>query len=168
MIAKTVDNALLTKGQALFQAIATDPVTWIKLAYNIQSKVMFKESLIHLTGKYNALSKTDPDTSFAVRYPMARSKLDQLDPEIRGLLEKKNAQLKKACRHVEVQVMTHYPSQITKEFVTGRADRDDIGRAAYGRDIFAWISVSLYRHWCGQKVASVRLFNRSLFCARYR
>lgn len=156
MIAKTIDSALLSEGQALFNAIAQSPICWIDLAHRIKSKVIFKEALIHLTGRYNELANTPPEPSFAVANPIARSVLDQLHPEVRNLLEKKNKELKVACSRIEVFIVTHYPAQIQKESVTGRADRDDIGRQSYARDVFAWIAVCLYRHWIGQQFATVR------------
>ncbi|KAI5204175.1 hypothetical protein E4T39_03707 [Aureobasidium subglaciale] len=153
MIAKLIEISLLGKGQDFFKAVSVSPVVWIDVALRLESKILFKEALVHLTGKYNTLSLMPPDNSFLRKNPRARSVLDQLKPELRDLLERKHKELKKLCQAVEVGVSTHYPSGIQKSAVTGRADRDGTGRAQYARDVFTWISVALYRHWWGQTLA---------------
>ncbi|KAI5243504.1 hypothetical protein E4T42_07314 [Aureobasidium subglaciale] len=154
MVAKLIEISLLAKGQDFFKAVSVSPVVWIDVAFRIESKMLFKEALIHLTGKYNALSLTPPDDSVLRKNPRARSVLDQLKPEIRNLLERKHEELKKRCQAVEIGVSIHYPSGIQKSAVSGLASRDGTGRANYARDVFTWISVTLYRHWWGQTMAS--------------
>ncbi|KAK6005530.1 hypothetical protein QM012_007172 [Aureobasidium pullulans] len=153
MIAKIIENHLLAKGQDIFKAISASPVIWIDVAFRIQSKVLFIEALIHLTGKYNALSATPPDETFVKKYPRARSILDQLTPDLRDLLERKHTVLTQICQTVERSVSTHYPPGIQKSSVTGQAKTDPIGRIDYAKDVFTWVGVSLYRHWWGQMIA---------------
>ncbi|KAH0356095.1 hypothetical protein KCU83_g1316, partial [Aureobasidium melanogenum] len=154
MIAKIIENHLLAKGQDIFKAISASPVIWIDVAFRIQSKVLFKEALIHLTGKYNALVATPPDDAFVKKYPRARSVLDQLTPELRDLVERKHTMLTQICQTVEKSVSTHYPPGIQKSSVTGQAKTDPIGRIDYAKDVFTWVGVALYRHWWGQMIAS--------------
>ncbi|KAH0368499.1 hypothetical protein KCU65_g4062, partial [Aureobasidium melanogenum] len=154
MIAKIIENHLLAKGQDIFKAISASPVIWIDVAFRIQSKVLFKEALIHLTGKYNALAATPPDDAFIKKYPRARSILDQLTPDLRNLLERKHNMLTEICQTVEKSVSTHYPPGIQKSSVTGQAKTDPIGRIDYAKDVFTWVGVALYRHWWGQMIAS--------------
>lgn len=157
MVAKVIENYLLARGQDFFKAISIDPIIWIDVAYRIESKVMFKEALIHLVGKYNLLLSTPPSAAVLRRNPKARSMLDQLNVELRDLVESKHEIIKKQCQQIEVAISTHYPSGLQKSEVTGRADRDGIGRKEYGRDVFSWIGVALYRHWWGQTLANVSL-----------
>ncbi|KAH0137043.1 hypothetical protein KCU67_g15878, partial [Aureobasidium melanogenum] len=153
MIAKIIENHLLAKGQDIFKAISVSPVIWIDVAFRIQSKVLFKEALIHLTGKYNALIATPPDDALVKKYPRARSVLDQLTPELRDLVERKHTMLMQICQTVEKSVSTHYPPGIQKSSVSGQAKTDPIGRIDYAKDVFTWVGVALYRHWWGQTIA---------------
>ncbi|KAI4741421.1 hypothetical protein E4T50_08113 [Aureobasidium sp. EXF-12298] len=147
MVAKLIENQLIVKGQEIFKAISASPVMWIDVAYRIQSKVLFKEALIHLTGNYNALMLTPPDEAFLKKYSRARSILDQLTPELRNLLEAKRAELKAICH-------SHYLPGLQKSSVTGLAKDGTIGRIDYGKDIFSWLAVTLYRHWWGLTLAA--------------
>ncbi|THX59763.1 hypothetical protein D6D06_01795 [Aureobasidium pullulans] len=153
-LGSVIENYLLARGQDFFKAISIDPIIWIDVAYRIESKVMFKEALIHLVGKYNLLLSTPPTAAILRRNPKARSMLDQLNVELRDLVESKHEIIKKQCQQIEVAISTHYPSGLQKSEVTGRADRDGIGRQEYGRDVFSWIGVALYRHWWGQTLAN--------------
>lgn len=157
MVAKLIENHLIVKGQEVFKAISASPVMWIDVAYRIQSKVLFKEALIHLTGNYNALMLTLPDEAFLKKYSRARSILDQLTPELRNLLEAKRAELKAICQYIEKQVSSHYLPGLQKFSVTGLAKDGTIGRIDYGKDIFSWLAVTLYRHWWGLTLAAVSL-----------
>ncbi|KAI4715500.1 hypothetical protein E4T48_08330 [Aureobasidium sp. EXF-10727] len=153
MVAKIVESSLLAKGQDIFKAISASPILWIDVAFRIESKVLFKEALIHLTGKYNALALTPPDEAFVNKYPRARSILDQLPPNLRDLVERKHAELKRFCQNIEKGISSHYPPGITKTSVTGQAKSDPIGRIDYAKDVFTWVGVACYRHWWGQMIA---------------
>lgn len=158
MVAKLIENGLIVKGQEIFRAVSASPVIWVDVAYRIQSKVLFKEALIHLTGNYNALMLTPPDAALIKKYPRARSILDNLTPELRNLLEAKHDELKTICQYIEKEVGSHYLPGLQKSSVTGMAKDGTISRHDYGKDIFSWIAVGLYRHWWGQTLASVSLF----------
>lgn len=85
-----------------------------------------------------------------------RSALDDLSPELRALVEKKNAELKSKCAQVELTIWSHYPGGLMKTAVTFEAKRDKIGRSDYQKDVFTWIALSLYRHWFGVATTQVR------------
>jgi hypothetical protein len=157
VVAKLMENNLIVRGQEVFQAISANPIIWIDLAYRIQSRVLFKEALIHLTGNYNALKLTPPNEAFVKKYPRARSILDQLTPELRDLVEQKHNELKAICQNVDREVSAHYLPGLQKSTVTGQAKDGSIGRIDYAKDVFSWVSVSLYRHWWGLTLAAVSL-----------
>jgi hypothetical protein len=159
VVAKLMENNLIVRGQEVFQAISANPIIWIDLAYRIQSKVLFKEALIHLTGNYNALKLTPPNEAFVKKYPRARSILDQLTPELRDLVEDKHDELKAICQNVDREVSAHYLPGLQKSTVTGQAKDGSIGRIDYAKDVFSWVSVSLYRHWWGLTLAAVSHFS---------
>lgn len=149
-------------GQELCQGIAAAPIEWIDLGYRLSSKFIFKEALIHLTGRYNEFDHIesndydDADVNF--------SAIRKLRGPIRKVLEKKLAELKAKCRAVDQQMVTFYPPYMQRESISGRADRDDIGQSSYGRDVFAWQALSVFRHWLGQSLALVSVSRRSDNC----
>jgi hypothetical protein len=155
MVEKLMENNLIVKGQEVFQAISANPVIWIDLAFRIQSKVLFKEALVHLTGNYNALKLTPPNEAFKEKYSRALSILDQLSPELRDLVEYKHDELKTICQNVDREVSAHYLPGMQRSTVTGQAKDGSIARIDYAKDVFSWLTVTLYRHWWGLTLAAV-------------
>lgn len=155
MVSKSIDNALISMGQDLYQTISAGPVEWLDLGYRISSKVIFKESLIHLTGRYNAFKFLEDAADNDDDDDNNSSTISNLRTPLRKLVEKKHRQLKARCQDVDQKMVTFYPPYLQRQSSTGRADRDDIGRASYGNDVFAWMGVALYRHWLGQAIAGV-------------
>lgn len=140
-------------GQELHRAIATSPLEWIDLAYRISSAVIFKEALIHVVGRYQKFRHTRADADAEAEG--ARNLIDTLREPIRDVVELKARQLQLMCQEAEQKIMTFYPPQLQRQSVTGRADRDDIGRQSYSTDIFHWMALSLYRHWFSQAIINV-------------
>lgn len=138
-------------GQELHRAIAVSPLEWIDLAYRLSSAVIFKEALIHVVGRYQNFShkRADADAEGA------RNLIDTLREPIRDVVESKARQLQLMCQEAEQKIMTFYPPQLQRQAVTGRADRDDIGRQSYSTDIFHWMALSLFRHWFSQAIINV-------------
>ena len=151
---KHIECAFVGEGQALYDSIAHIPIEWIDVANRLQSRFLFKESLIHLVGRYNELSKTPLDEDNKERD--GRSVLDGLLPDIRAVVERKAEELRQICQTVEQNITSYYPPQLHRQSVTGRADTDDIGRKSYANDIMCWMALSLFRHWFGQQMALVR------------
>jgi len=73
--------------------------------------------------------------------------LDSLDHSIRDLIDKKYDALIKATKEVQSRIAAYYPAELRRTAVTGRVDRDPIGRKDYSNDIFTWMALSLFRHW---------------------
>jgi hypothetical protein len=161
MVEKIMENNLIVKGQEVFRAISANPVIWIDLAFRIQSKVLFKEALIHLAGNYNALKLTPPNEAFKEKYSRARSILDQLSPELRDLVEYKHDELKTICQNVDREVSAHYLPGMQRSTITGQAKDGSIARIDYAKDVFSWLTVTLYRHWWGLTLAAVSPYPHS-------
>lgn len=157
LVTKTIESSLLAYGQELFQNIAQAPQAWIDLACRISSRILFKESLIHVVGRYNELSvpeEDEEDDGEAVSSNFAP--LDVLKPYVRQNVERKAKELKDMCRAAEQFMVTFYPPNLHRQSITGRADRDPIGRSHYANDIMSWMALSLFRHYLGQHMANVR------------
>lgn len=153
-ISKSVDNALLSEGPTLHRSVTSNPLAWLNLALLLHSRAIFKEAVIHIVGNYNVHLSTPPPASFLAAHPHSLTTLDQLDPYVRGLVETKVRTLKGMCRTVDRTLMTWYPANLSRELVTGRADRDNIGRSSYQSDIMTWMALALFRHWLGQTIAA--------------
>lgn len=104
-----------------------------------------------MVGRYQKFSHTRAD----VDAEGARNLIDTLREPIRDVVELKARQLQLMCQEAEQKIMTFYPPQLQRQSVTGRADRDDIGRQSYSTDIFHWMALSLYRHWFSQAIINV-------------
>ncbi len=136
VVSKSIDLALLNQGQTLYRSIQTNPTAWIKLAYQLKSEILFQESLIHLVGGYNALT---PD-----------QKAD-LPTDVLALIDKKHADLVTRSQDFEAKVFRLYPRSMRRD-----ATLQEVGRAAYSSDIYAWIALSVLRHWLGDQIAMDR------------
>lgn len=145
IIAKTFEGALIARGQALYQAIAQSPCAWIDLGYRLSSRLIFRESLVHLVGKYNEFNKVDPDTNIAL--------IDRLRAPIRAVVDAKVKILKELCVGIEQAIGGYYPGNMMRHSTTGRADRDPIGRADYANDILSWMALGAFKHWFANAMA---------------
>lgn len=147
-------------GQKLYRAIAQTPMFFMDLGSRLESRVIYKDALIHLAGRYNEFKAQKPSPDFVRKNPIARSLLDEIEPLLRDKLESMVMELREMCKQVERSMVTWYPPQLNRESVSGRADRDDIGRASYGTDVFNWMALGLFRHYIGQQLAAVSLLAR--------
>ncbi|GAB7347347.1 hypothetical protein MBLNU459_g4285t2 [Dothideomycetes sp. NU459] len=153
IVTKHVESVLLSQGQSFYRAIALKPLTWIDLGFRLSSGVIFKEALVHLTGRYNHFANCKPEPDESEGCPGARSLLDLLPGPVREVLDKKHKRVVDMCKNAEKCMMSYYPPNLHRQEVTGRADRDNIGRQSYANDIFSWMALALFRHWLGQSMA---------------
>lgn len=127
----------------------------MNVAERLQSRVLFKEALIHTAGRYNELLHTPIDG-------VDKGVLGMLETRTQDLVRNKHDELKSIVQDVQAKIMSYYPSHLHRQSTTGRADRDPIGRADYGNDIWSWMALCLYRHWLGQNIIMVR--NKIITC----
>ena len=159
---RSIESAFVGEGQALYDSIAQIPMEWNDVGYRLQSRWLFKESLIHIVGRYNEMLQTPLDE--ANKELDGRCALDSLRPDIRAVVERKVAELRQMCRSAEQSIASYYPSHLYRRSATGRADHDDIGRKSYSNDIMAWMSLSLFRHWFAQQIALVSRSSQTTYC----
>jgi hypothetical protein len=134
-IAKYVDLALCRHGQSLYRLVADRPVEWIKLGYKIKSPIIFRESMIHLVGKYRSID------------PQAFASLPDVVAE---LVAAKYNELEQQKITVEAKVWGHYP-KILHPSESHKLQRKM--RIDYAGNVFAWMGLCFFRQWLGQKMS---------------
>jgi hypothetical protein len=139
VITKPIEATLLSTGQTVQASIANAPVAWLDYAYRIRSRVLFREALIHSTGRY-----FEEET---------QSHIESLKEPVAKILKKKALMLKAAVKKAILNLLSFYPTHIQREKTVGRADKDSIGRASYANDIFDWLALVVLRHHFTHQVA---------------
>ncbi|KAL1303630.1 hypothetical protein AAFC00_006990 [Neodothiora populina] len=152
-IASFIESSLLSMGQPLYAAIADQPIEWLDLAYRMKSKNIFREALIHLTGRYNHFQSTRMICGNKYGLMPTNTKLDDIRPVLRGFVTKKVTQLRDKCRAIDEALVSFYPAQMQRVSESGRADTDDIGRQSYAGDVYWWQALCIFRQYLGQSLA---------------
>ncbi|KAM0715216.1 hypothetical protein Q7P37_009681 [Cladosporium fusiforme] len=139
IVTRPIEATLLSLGQVLQRSIATNPAPWLDFTFRLRSKSLWKEALIHGTGRFNS--------------PPIRDALSthDLHPSIAQILSKKAALLKSLSQRTQNQLLSYYPEALQRTKTVGRADRDSIGRASYANDIMQWLGLTVWRHWIAQQ-----------------
>ena len=134
-VREIVDLALLRQDNILWQSIATNPVAWTELGRRVHSPTIFREGAVHLIGQW-------PRIEHAIK--------DDLDQEVRDLLDRKFRELEISKEAIEMRILGHYP-----HFLQRKAS-DRPGRPSYANDIYMWMAISFFRHWFAQAVSEDR------------
>lgn len=145
-IGQSVENALLSHSQALFRAIAADPILWAELARRARCALVFKEAITHAVGQWHALTAASTAT---------------LGPPTRALCQHKANALATLKRAVEMRLLGFYPAHLQRNAGTNTAPGGTVTRlsgtptrsAAFAADILAWMALNLFRMWLGQQIA---------------
>ena len=130
-VSERVEVALLRHGQSLFQAIANNSVAWMNFACTIHSEVIFRNSLIHVVGRWDMAPERKQDITA---------------PGALEVCERKYQEFRTLKQAIEIRIAGHYPEHMHKK------DEANPGRAQYANDIYAWVALSLFRHWFAQNV----------------
>lgn len=133
VVSRAIQTTLLTFDQTLYKLISQDPVSWVKLAVCIQSGSVFKESMIHLVGKWGLLEEKE-------RKSLPKSVRTLCVQKIQGLNEIKKA--------VEFRIVNRLPHPCLDE--------------AYYREtknVFGWMALTFYQQWLCQSFAAGRNYH---------
>lgn len=133
LIAKPIEITLLKHGQVLLKSISQAPIAWIDLAYRIKSEMLFKESVIHIVGKWNLL--TDEQKK-------------GMRDNVKELCVRKHKELRYKSCELERKIFAIYPASLQ------RGVNDINGRASYANDIMMWMALNFFRHWYGHMITS--------------
>ena len=130
-VRESVDVALLRKGQVLFKSISQNPVQWANFACRIRSPSIFKDSLIHLVGKWKLLDEEEHAN---------------LDLPIMEICQRKYDEFQLEKEVLELRILGHYSAKIQKP------ESDNPGRMSYANDIYSWMGLCLFRQWFAQNI----------------
>jgi hypothetical protein len=127
-----VELALLREAEVVWDSVASNPAIWADLGYRLHSTTILSEAVIHLVGNWRRIDEEVKQS---------------MNPEVKSLVQNKYIDLEKAKMVIDLRIMGHYPL-----FMWRRA-QDKPGRASYGNDIYAWMTVSHFRSWYAQAIA---------------
>ena len=136
-VSDRVDVALIRHGKSLYRSIANDPVAWMNFACQIKSEIIFRESMIHAVGLWQQLT------------PAQKRNLTE---EGRKACDRKHVEFQTFKQAIEMRIAGHYPDHMHK------SGDDNPGRSQYANDIYAWVTLSLFRHWFCQNTTDGTTF----------
>ncbi|OCK79956.1 hypothetical protein K432DRAFT_435034 [Lepidopterella palustris CBS 459.81] len=131
VVSKSIDIALFKQGQVLFRSISVNPSAWADLGYRIQSELIYKETVIHLAGRWPGL--TDAEKA-------------ALHDDTRAVCQKHHEKLQEKRKQLELCVVAVYPGGLTK------SKDEEHRRQQYSNDVLVWVSLSYFRHWFAQNI----------------
>jgi hypothetical protein len=134
-IVHPINAVLLGQGQVLWRSVQANPFAWVDLALRVRSVAIFAEAIIHLVGRWNALT---PDQK------------EGLDPVVCKLCRAKHDELQGRLVHAECRILKFYMPETTREL---GAPPKHIQRMSYANDIYCWMAMTLFRHWFGSILA---------------
>ncbi|MCJ1248069.1 hypothetical protein MMC30_005284 [Trapelia coarctata] len=142
-IQESVDIVLLRQGQVLFKSISQNPAAWANFACRVKSPTIFKESLIHLVGKWK----------------MGEDEGGLLHPDIAKVCERKHKEFQLLKEGIELRILGHYSVSVQKK--DSKDPNENPGRMQYANDIYPWMALAVFRHWFAQNVAQKNNYEAS-------
>ncbi|KAF4548295.1 Hypothetical protein D9617_29g006710 [Elsinoe fawcettii] len=145
-VSKPLESALLTQEQKLFAAISQHPTEWIKLATRLSSRIIFKEALVHIVGRYQELAAKpyiDKDT------PRSKglTKITSLPPDILEMVKQHHQQLVERIETVHKELATFYPDTLIGEHTSDSTREDEKNLRQYEKDIKEWMALAMFRQY---------------------
>lgn len=145
MTTKPIEATLLGTGQTLYRAIANRPAVWLGFALRIESKVIYREAMIHAVGQYNTNEMATTMTQF--------------DSKVAAIVTKKAGKLSEAVKDSMMHVMTFFPPPMLRSNVHNLANIDHFGRNSYSNDILSWMAITFFRQYLAQHIAGDKSHN---------
>ncbi|KAL4872455.1 hypothetical protein BDV12DRAFT_162231 [Aspergillus spectabilis] len=130
VVSRAIQTTLFGFDQQLYQLIAQDPASWVKLAVRIQSAPIFQESMIHLVGKWGLIEEKERES---------------LPKTIRDLCNQKLHDLNAIKITIERQIVNHVPRP-----------RSDSVRSRETNNVFVWMALTFYQQWLCQSFVESR------------
>ena len=129
-VQKSIEAALLSQGQLLWQAVANNPAIWSDMAIRIKSSSILQESVLHLAGNWNAIDH--------------EVKKLHVSEVVRPLVEVQRQKLIDYCRKVERRLISWFPDLVTRE---ARITGPEHTRSTYGNDVYVWMALCVFRQF---------------------
>ena len=130
-VREPIERTLQKQGQSFYRAIAANAVPWMDIGQRLRSHLIFKESLIHVVGQWNAFGVEDKE---------------RLDGDVLTIIERKHAELRAFKQATEFRMVGHYSPNCFRDESYRK------GRNNYCNDIYTWMCLGLFRQWFGQNV----------------
>lgn len=132
-----VEAHLLRLNQVLWDHICEQPESWIHLAAQIQSPLIFREAMVHIVGRFDLKGGVKEDM-------LMDDKHGELGYQIWDLIQRKAKDLKDKKLRVERHLLEYFPDHMCHH--EGQATVP--GRAIYSEDIYFWQSLTIFRQYC--------------------
>ncbi|KAL2062417.1 hypothetical protein VTL71DRAFT_6683 [Oculimacula yallundae] len=131
-----IEANLLRLHQLLWKHIGERPEGWIHVAAQLQSPLIFRESIIHLVGKFHL--KNGINEQF-----LRKKSHGPMTEKIWALIVQKAKELKDKKLLVERVLLEFYPPRMTH-----KEDDDSVpGRTIYTADIYLWQAITVFRQF---------------------
>ena len=140
----TVEANLLRLNQVLWDQIRDQPESWIHLAAQIQSPLIFREAIVHIIGRFHLSRGVKEDI-------LKDDKHGELGHRIWDLIQRKAKELKDMKLRVERSLFEYFPEYMCHP----QGGATVPGRQIYSQDIYFWQSLTIFRQYC----ASICLAN---------
>ncbi|KAI9708241.1 MAG: hypothetical protein M1820_004195 [Bogoriella megaspora] len=132
-VAYRIEHALLSQSNSLYRSIMNNPVQWMTMAWTLDSKEIYKECLIHLSGIYDRLTAEQKRI---------------IPPQILPKIEEKAKVLDGFKTHIDMRLATWIsPDLKPRQGAMGNKAASDHGRTAYADNIYMWIAQHLFDHF---------------------
>ncbi len=138
-----VEAHLLRLNQVLWDHICEQPESWIHLAAQIQSPLIFREAMVHIVGRFDLRGGVEEDI-------LMDDKHGELGHQIWDLIQRKAMELKDKKLRIERTLIEYYPDHMCHH--AGQVTVP--GRAVYSEDIYFWQSLTLFRQFCASAYLS--------------
>ena len=129
-----LESAYLRLNQVLWTHISSKPESWVQVAAKLESPLMFRESMLHLFGRYHLKDSVNMNTLTDPVYGVIGAK-------IAALVDKKARELKHLKITTERHLLEFYPKFMA------RNENAVAGKESYGKDIYLWMALSLIRQY---------------------
>ncbi|RDW66719.1 hypothetical protein BP5796_09468 [Coleophoma crateriformis] len=133
-----VENHLLRLHDDLWDQVYRSPEAWCGIATRLKSPEIFREAMIHVSGKWDLPGEIQRTILDAMEHGDFITKLAQL----------KSEQLQGKKLLVEHRLMTFFPPRMSHT-TTGRSVP---GRSTYAGDIYKWQSLTLMRQYVAERM----------------
>lgn len=133
-----IESLLLSFNQLLWYEIEHRPEVWASVACKLQSAPMFRESMIHLAGRYHLKGVN------AVKQHLLGN--IEWGAAILELLRQKGKELKDYKLQTERFLFEYVPKRMHHEAKSQVGGLVAPGRAIYANDVYWWMSLHLVMH----------------------
>lgn len=105
----------------------------------VQSRTLYRESMIHAAGQFNTQDMRDAYPTFD---ELTRHHLKIMSDQLHKLVKKRVSLM-----------LSYYPIQLQRIKKTSLMDKEENSRNSYANDILHWMALSIFRQWLAHQIA---------------